>query len=251
MSAVVLGAGQQVSFCLYADCPSSLWATIAQTENGRAITLAAKIRRAAEALGSVADVKAEAVPKSAGDTVLSSRVAGFVPRANVDTDAFGAAALRELNAGAPRALWLPHVSAARNAPLLATAPVLAPIWAAVGLATAVSDTADEAVSNAYRRLGYVVDTGSVERGQNNAPPPASTIAGRAAAVAAGGTATSTDAARDNRTPAAAAATAAGEALSWTPPPWLLVGGVIVAGLVGAVGLGYAARGVAQLVRETK
>lgn len=248
----VFGAGNQVSFNLYADCPGEDWDRIGQTERGRASYLAAHVRTAVQKFGAVADVKAEAAPKTGGDSVLSARVVGFTPRIEVSSEALDAEILRELNANLDPRAWLPHVPGSRNAALAAGAVVLMPVTVLAGVVGAISSDAREWASATYReRLGFVIDASSLERGERHSAPVHSSTVGRAASIAAGGPVSSTDPARDNQTPAAAAAASAGESLSWTPPPWLLVGGLVVGGLAAAIGLGYAARGVAQLVRETK
>lgn len=247
MSSVRIMAGAPVSFVLYADCPAERWRSIGQTEGTRAAGLAQRVRHAFEGFGTVADVKAEAAPKSAGDTVLSARVVGFVARAEIDSEALDAVVLRELNTGLDPVAWYPHVSGARNWGLVLGGVALAPVAVVAGIAALVSDSARESLEQRYRSLGSVIDTGSIERGENRANPPPSSPFGRVASVAAGGPVSSTDPARDNRTPAQAAA----EGLSFQPPAWLVVGGVVVGGLLAVVGIGYAARGIAQAVREVK
>lgn len=245
---VVFGAGNQVSFNLYADCPGDDWERIGQTERGRASYLAARVRAAVQRYGTVADVKAEAAPKTGGDSVLSARVVGFTATAEVSSDTLDVELLRELNNGLEPRAWLRHVPGTRNAALAAGAVVLMPVTVLAGVVGAVSSDAREWASDEYRsRLGFVIDTSSLVRGEQRSAPAASSIVGRVAGVAAGGAVSSTDPERDNRTPAESVASG----VSWQPPAWLVVGGVVLGGLLAAVGIGYGARGIAQLVRETK
>lgn len=247
---VVFGAGNVCTFNLYSDCPSDAWSRIGTTEVARASSLASRVRVAVSRYGAVADVKAEAAPKSVGDSVLSARVVGFNARVQVTAEDLGREVLRELNAGLEPSAWVPHVTGTRNAAVYAAAinPIGLPVAIVAGIASAASETARDWLSEQYReRLGFVIDESSIVRGEDRSAPAPSSIVGRVAGIAAGGPVTSTDPARDNRTPAQTAS----ESIAWQPPAWLLVGGVVVGGLVALAALGYGARGVAQLVRETK
>lgn len=250
---------QAVSFLAYADSPSDAWERVSASSSARASALAAAVRHALSAHGQVEDLKAEVTPRAAGDTTLSLRVAGFLASRDVTSEQLGAAILEAVNApslwgeGAPSPVWLRHVCAGRNAGLYAASVAAFPVTfvpgVVLGIAAAVSPTARARIASEYRtRLGVVIDESSVVRGADRRPPPSSSSRlGQLVTLAGGEPRSSTDPGRDGQTPAAAAA-AALPGLS--VPPALVVGGVVVLGLLALVGVGYAARGVAQLARET-
>ena len=245
---------REISFALFADVDGDGWQQlVAAGETARGYSTRLQTALVGAAGGTCTAEPCEVTPRTGADTTLSCRVT-MRPSRDVESTTLDRAILAELNRNAPAGVrWVEHVSAngyaGAGAVGLVAAPLLAPVAAIAGLVALASSDAREAMAERFRDVaGLVIDPATVRQGSDRSPVGASASAlGRAATVATGGAVASTDPARDGQTPAARAASE----LPSGPPTWLVVTLVSVGAVVGVVGLGYAARGVAGLIRETK
>lgn len=239
---LIFRAGSTVSLVAYVDVASDAWRSLVAAGYG-APNARASIEHVFSKRGRVESIVVEATPRAGGgDTTIAARVS-WTPSAQVDSGVMDADILSELNKTREGAPFLRHVSATSNA-------ALTPVWIPLAIASWV---APDAVSGAYRgRLGIVIDESTVRAGVDRSAPPSSASAlGRAATTVAGSERSSTDPSRDGRTPASTAASDASAAVGGavTPPTWLIVTAVAVAGVAALVAVGFAARGIAQAKRE--
>lgn len=199
--------------------------------------------------------------RTASDDTLSVLIS-LRASARVSTDVVGASILAALNkpTNARRSSVRPfvsHVPASYAAAAALAMPVALPLAVVATAANWITSTvAERAHFTLPRPFGFVIDESTFARGTLPAgavPPSTSTFVGQL--LSAPNSVASADRERDGRTNGGigldavkdAAGRGAGESLI---PGWVMPVAVTAAVIVGVVAVGYAARGIADVARET-
>lgn len=246
--------GVEVTVAVFADTPTSSWDAMRAAGLSPGVLGDLIVSALIAVCGAtVTAAPVEVTPRTGADATLAARVT-FRPGRDVGRVELDDAIVRWLNQPAPAGhRWTPHTSANAYAAGGASAAVAAPLVALVGLPLLVvglvsSDARTAAREQWLRVAGVVIDESSIRLGSSREPVGASSSAiGRAATVATGGSVSSTDPTRDGQTPAARAAS---EVPGVQPPAWLLPVVIVGASILGVAVVGYGARGIAQVMRES-